>query len=203
MRSRQAREKWVNNGHQAARVPVALAMKRNIFLIALMAALVLGYGCTPEQKYKVLNFFFTGVPTPVTEKVSGADNKTPGKGSLATMSDYKAHGPYAAKLCSVCHERGSNALLMPVGELCLYCHASVLATNSKILHGPVATGACIVCHSPHGSPYPYFLNDESKKFCYFCHSRNDILKTPVHQNTDEQCTECHSAHSSDNEYLLK
>lgn len=178
-------------------------MKRNKIFIALMAVLVLGYGCgTPEQRYKVLTIFFTGVPKPEAENPLVTD-KSGERRTLATTNEYRAHGPYAAKFCATCHEPGSNALLMPIGELCLYCHTDVTARNRKMLHGPVAAGACIVCHNPHGSVYPFFLNDESKKFCYFCHDQNDILRRPVHRDTDKQCTECHNAHSSDNRYLLK
>ena len=153
-----------------------------------------------EQKYKVLSFFFDGVPKPGEEDPS-TKNPRERKQLSEAAGLYGEHGPFAAKLCSGCHEAGSNELVLPIEELCLKCH--VLDLKKKKIHGPVASGGCRVCHNPHGSQYQYFLMDESKKFCLYCHRKEDVLKREVHRETTEQCTTCHSAHSSDNEFLLK
>jgi predicted CXXCH cytochrome family protein len=192
-------------------------MKKPIALCIAAAALVAAYGCSDryvlqdkddnfmgpaETRYKVLSFFFDGVPPPGAAK--DAENNKPGKGQKSdVVSSFKPHGPYAAKLCNACHESGSNKLIQPIEELCLYCHSQVLSQAKKRLHGPLATGGCTICHSAHGSQYPYFLLDESKKFCYHCHNEKDVLRREVHNKTGEQCTSCHSAHSSNKEFLLK
>jgi|SRR5208283_136747 len=175
-----------------------------------------GYGCSskyllqdeqgnvfgaPERRYAVLNFFFDGVPKPGGGKDAAAGAKGKGKEESAVMHmSAGEHGPYAAKMCNECHERASNALVLPVEELCMYCH--VLKTKKKI-HGPLVSGGCRVCHQPHGSAYQFLLTAESKEFCLYCHNKKDILKREVHRTTDEECISCHDAHSSDNEFLLK
>ncbi|MBF0559994.1 MAG: hypothetical protein HQL08_14580 [Nitrospirae bacterium] len=193
-------------------------MKNHVVAVAVAVLLLAAYGCsgfmqrvrdgnlliTPEQRHKVLSFFFDGVPLPgAADKPEERIATLRKEQQLDTMGTFRAHGPYEAKLCIACHSGGSNALLLPVEELCLYCHTQVISQAKKKLHGPVAAGGCKVCHNPHGSPYPFFLMEESKKFCFYCHNKDDVLKRDVHKQTQEQCTVCHSAHSSENEYLLK
>ena len=179
------------------------------------AGLLLACGCsvlqdkegnipgTPQTRYKVLSFFFDGVPPPGATSANEDVSKLKKREGLDTAGTYKEHGPYAAKLCNACHDSGSNALILPIEELCLSCHSQVLGKGKQKLHGPVAAGGCRICHNPHGSQYPYYLIDESKKFCYYCHNEEDVLKREVHRQTSEQCTFCHSAHSSTNACLLK
>jgi len=157
------------------------------------------YGCEGKTRYQVLSFFFDGVPPPEELKQEGG--KEGKKVTAQPQSTYREHGPYAARLCTSCHERGSNKLLVPIEELCLQCHT--LNIKKKYIHGPLASGGCKICHSPHGSIYPFLLISEPKDFCLHCHSKKDILMRDVHRETDEQCTVCHDAHSADNAYLLK
>jgi len=154
-------------------------------------------GCAGESSYKVLSFFFDGVPNPHETKTE-AGQKTDVSSSTVTAT---VHGPYAAKLCNACHDRSTNALLAPIQELCYKCH--VFKTNRKYIHGPLASGGCIVCHDPHSSGHKYLLVSESATFCLFCHNRQDIAKNKAHQDMDIQCTTCHEAHMSDKKYLLK
>ena len=161
--------------------------------------MTLSYGCEGKTRYQVLSFFFDGVPPPGEVTQEGKKEVT--KVAAQAQSTYREHGPYAAKLCNGCHERGSNKLLLPIEDLCFQCHT--LNIRKKYIHGPLASGGCKICHSPHGSIYPFLLISEPKRFCLHCHSQNDILKREVHRETDEQCTVCHDAHSSDNAYLLK
>jgi predicted CXXCH cytochrome family protein len=114
---------------------------------------------------------------------------------------YKAHGPFAAKLCDACHNKRDNTLLMPIESLCLNCHH--LNINKKYIHGPVASGGCRVCHDPHGSGYPFLLTAEPREFCPRCHDKSLIFAKEVHEGTTEQCTTCHDAHSSDMPNLLR
>lgn len=165
--------------------------------------LSLAYGCGEPTNYKVLSFFFDGVPEPKTE-IAGEQAGKAGAGRTkeGTVKEFTVHGPYAARLCDGCHARGgSNKLLLPVNELCSKCHNIQL--NKKWVHGPLVSGGCMACHNPHSSPYRFLLNSESREFCFYCHSRGDVSKNPVHQGTDAGCTTCHDAHMSDKKYLLK
>ncbi len=152
--------------------------------------------------YKILSFFFDGVPAPVRPRLSGKAGEDKKEDKKNELGQYAEHGPFAAKLCNTCHMPSTNELIMPIGELCVYCHE--LKTDRRWVHGPVASGNCKVCHEPHGSPYRFFLVDEPKKFCYYCHDPKDVLKREVHQtHTGDQCTECHNAHASGRNFLLK
>ena len=73
------------------------------------------YGCEGKTRYQVLSFFFDGVPPPEELKQEGG--KEGKKVTAQPQSTYREHGPYAARLCNSCHERGSNKLLVPIEEL--------------------------------------------------------------------------------------
>ncbi len=159
------------------------------------------FGCTPRQRYQTLSFIFDGVPNP--------DEKPPERqarlGEIAAAQSakrtYKEHGPYGAKMCHACHDRSTNALIMPVQKLCVNCHN--LQLNKKYIHGPVAAGGCKVCHEPHGSSFPFLLVAAPQKFCFYCHNEKDVARNPVHQGVAEECTQCHDAHMSDSPNMLK
>src|SRR5512133_3101144 len=85
-------------------------------LLAFLAA-----GCSPEARYRALSIFFDGVPT----SAGSAAGKGPGDAKQESVSKPRpsTHGPYAARLCDACHQRGgSNKLILPVEALCLNCH---------------------------------------------------------------------------------
>lgn len=160
--------------------------------------------CEPMTRYKTLSFFFDGVPNPEEEalQAQNAQNAKAGrrKGKPAAAT-YKMHGPYAARLCSACHQRGTNVLVLPIDRLCFNCH--LLQFDKKYVHGPVAAGGCKLCHDPHGSSFPYLLVSESRSFCFKCHSEKDIAKNKAHNGVTAQCTVCHDAHTSNKVYLLR
>ncbi len=160
-------------------------------------------GDAPSLKYRILSFFFDGVPPPEKEKGKGKEvASTEAPGENKEKLEYRTHGPFAAKLCDGCHVPAEgNRLILPVEELCVNCH--VLDLKKKKVHGPVVAGGCRVCHEPHGSPYRYYLVSDSKKFCFYCHNKKDIDKRAVHKDTDKGCTYCHNAHAADNEFLLR
>lgn len=162
------------------------------------------YGCEATTRYKVLSFFFDGVPEPGTETRETSVRASRKEGTTVTKeagSKYKEHGPYAARLCEGCHMRATNALVLPIEELCFKCHSINL--SRKYIHGPLASGGCKICHEPHGSIYPFLLVSEAKNFCIHCHEKAAIEKSEVHTGTEAQCTYCHDAHSSNYKYLLK
>lgn len=162
-------------------------------------------GCEATTRYKVSNFFFDGVPNPEQVSVEGAgkDKTTLEKTTETAMArrKYRDHGPFAAKMCEACHQRGSNTLILPIEQLCFKCHT--LNSGKKYIHGPVTSGSCRSCHDVHGSGHSYLLVSESKDFCFYCHDRNALINRDVHKGNDTECTACHDAHSADNRYLLK
>src|SRR5512139_3378133 len=86
-------------------------------LMTLLAA-----GCSPEARYRTLSFFFDGVPPPAGSEPGMRGPGGPQKEAAGKVRP-SSHGPYAARLCEACHQRGgSNKLLLPVETLCLYCH---------------------------------------------------------------------------------
>ena len=156
-----------------------------------------------DGRYKVLSFFFDGVPTPEEEaaRAMAGNGKKRRERDTGLKGVYRAHGPFAAKECSACHVKSSNQLILPIEQLCFKCHT--MNISKKYVHGPLASGGCRICHLPHGSSYAFLLVSEPKDFCLYCHNKAAILRREVHQGTEEQCTTCHDAHSSDIEYLLK
>jgi len=173
--------------------------------ISILIASFFG-GCEARTRYRVLSIFFDGVPNPDRVVASAQKKRTGSRGAEADANEKRSkqfteHGPYAAKLCEGCHQRGTNKLLMPIESLCLYCHT--VAMDKKRIHGPVASGGCKVCHDAHSSPNRFLLVSDSQEFCLYCHDKNEISTREVHQGVTEECTACHDAHGSDNEFLLR
>jgi len=173
-------------------------------LIPAMMALLVVAGCSPETRYRTLSFFFDGVPKPEGQPAEAPARRRSAAPppEAAGRQHFRAHGPYAAQLCEACHYPGGGKLILPVEELCLYCHD--LNIRKKHIHGPVASGGCRVCHDPHGSGKPFLLVADSTTFCFTCHDEAEVGTREVHTSAKGmQCTECHDPHSSDSDFLLK
>lgn len=164
---------------------------------------VLSIGCEPTTRYKVLSFFFDGVPPPQSPALLAAkEAAAPATGAEAQQVRYREHGPYAAKQCNACHDPANfNSLVVPRDQLCFQCHE--LRLDKKYIHGPLASGGCVACHDPHSSQYPYFLVSAADSFCLYCHDRDTIAKIGAHAGVAGQCTDCHNPHMSDKKYLLR
>ncbi|MCX7793174.1 MAG: cytochrome c3 family protein [Thermodesulfovibrionales bacterium] len=161
-------------------------------------------GCSdPVKRYRILSFFFDGVPPPkITEPEPTAKKEKDGDSTEKKLLGRPTeHGPYAAKMCYGCHKRDTNELIMPAEKLCLYCHD--MNIENRWIHGPIAAGGCRVCHLPHSSGYAYMLVSEPREFCLYCHDKNDILKNDVHMYSDLRCLDCHDAHSGNDRFILK
>jgi len=109
-------------------------------------------GCDKYGRYKVLTFFFTGVPHPDSEEIIAKEEShlSPEEILKRRKEDITvtavAHGPYAAQQCYQCHSTASSAsfrffsgsqnkssgspaaqnissrLVLPIKELCIDCH---------------------------------------------------------------------------------
>jgi len=163
----------------------------------------LSVACSQTARHKALTTFFDGVPPLETAETQKGQKQAVGPtGALPQKAHGSEHGPYAAKLCDACHEKGAtNALVAPANELCARCHT--IDTNKKFMHGPLTSGGCVVCHDPHSSRYPYLLVSDSGTFCLDCHDRETVVAIEGHGDLDGNCTTCHDAHGSDAKYLLK
>jgi predicted CXXCH cytochrome family protein len=120
---------------------IAVAGVAAIFVVA----------CDSAAKYRVLSFFFDGVPDPtrpqppepasVGAETGGEPSESPPK--PAPMLVY-AHAPYAQNRCGECHDAiGGNLARSIADGLCLDCHAEVAV--GRFVHGPVAVRACDAC----------------------------------------------------------
>ncbi len=204
-------------------------MNRNRFylLLLLVVILISVAGCDQHAKYKVLTFFFTGVPSPDDDKRKkealkqlAENRKEPEKTFLSS------HSFFSARKCTKCHQgsftqrfRGSGAkprpmfegggitgkLRVPLKEICVSCHknksAEYALANNLWLHAPVNKANCTVCHSPHRSINKALLKNRAEDLCVMCHSSGLIRMTQTHQESNK-CTECHTSHLGKDKSLL-
>ena len=188
-------------------------------------------GCEKHTRYKVLTFFFTGVP-PIT----GGQHLGTAAGSVkeertkrrVKQSIVFMHGPKASNQCYYCHntassksfraiETGSSMprlgeikpgrLVLPIKELCIQCHVTkstdVAYVGDLWLHGPLADGNCVICHDYHETKYKYMLYTErTNELCGRCHADGFLGSSEEHKRGSE-CTECHNPHLGANRLLLK
>ncbi len=112
------------------------------------------------------------------------------------------HVPYLEKQCDSCHDtKFSQKLVAAPKELCFTCHDD-FTKGKKVVHYPVSDGACLECHDPHQSPNKALLKKAMPDVCFSCHDEKDIRANSVHEGQNI-CSECHSAHASNEEKLLK
>ncbi len=185
-------------------------------------------GCEKHTRYRVLTFFFTGVPPidgtaaddSAAKVVAKAKRKRP-------VPQIFLHGPKAAGECFQCHDTASTQsfrnvrkggmpkfsdikpgrLIMPIKELCVNCHTSKSADlryfENLWVHGPIAEGYCTSCHDYHQTKYRYMLlKENSRDLCTQCHAEGFILQTEEHKS-DEECISCHNPHLGANRLLLR
>ncbi|HXC06060.1 MAG TPA: cytochrome c3 family protein [Bacteroidia bacterium] len=174
------------------------------FSLLGFAAAILVVRCTPVKQYKVLSFFFDGVPNP--NKAPDSQQLVKGDSNLI-VSLYKPefyfHKPYEEEKCKSCHAEGiSNALLKPVPELCYTCHEDFNVKYTAV-HGPVASGNCLMCHNQHMTKYEKLLIRPGQELCLYCHESKQVMANPLHKKIGTiTCTECHNPHGGNNRGML-
>ncbi len=175
-------------------------MKPCTLTACILLAALASIGCDPASRYATLSWFFDGVPPPkVPEEASIQQAAAPVEARRVAPA---VHGPYAARLCSACHQSAAtNTFVVPREQLCFQCHE--IKIDKKYVHGPLASGGCTACHDPHSSKYRYLLLAESDSFCLRCHQSRDLERVAAHAGVGETCTSCHDAHMSDTKFLLK
>ena len=205
------------SGRRAARrqrVRRVLRVATTLALTALVSSCFLG--CSPDTRYKVLSFFFDGVPKPGeegTQRVGGPSGAevTPGReggpppAPAGPPPPVSEHAPWRNRECFACHEAESSLVAFAKGPaLCSKCHGEYVHPNPMDwVHGPVALGQCQLCHQPHKSDYPSLLTAPELDLCRRCHAEPDLLDWPFHKAAaGKSCSTCHDPHMAGNRLLL-
>ena len=187
-------------------------------------------GCDKHSRYKVLTFFFTGVPPIDGSQVVKKKGKTRAdrkkKKKIRKFTSF-VHGPKASGECFFCHDTSSSQsfrnlrkggmprlgeikpgrLVADLKEICIQCHTSkssyIQYAQNLWLHGPVSSGNCTSCHDYHQTRFRYMLfTDNSRDLCTRCHKDGFMLQTESHNNK-KQCISCHNPHIGANRLLLR
>ena len=177
----------------------------------LLAALVVA-GCAPASRYRVLSFFFDGVPVPAGveprpgyESSRTVQRQSSFRAALAQLPAppppppavvYRSiHQPVVENRCRFCHN--PNAPMDEIvhdATLCDACHGDQRREEGWD-HGPINLGTCIPCHVSHKSPYDSLLTEPMPDLCLHCHDREGLAEPDYHQvETYDQCTTCHDPH---------
>ncbi|MFQ5776786.1 MAG: cytochrome c3 family protein, partial [Terriglobia bacterium] len=136
-------------------------------------------------------------------------------------SQLSLHAPVRREPCTVCHDSHAspNESLLRLGtesrepaeNLCLGCHANIVAQIQKpIEHGAVDLG-CSVCHLTHKSepedaPEGVFhLTQAPPELCLDCHDVEEVTLAEAHLQqpfAGSRCPECHNPHGSSRAKLI-
>lgn len=171
-----------------------------------------------ERDYKVLAFFFDGVPDPTKPQTPPGQRPQAAEANrFAAPGDPMAskvvrHKPFVDEDCKACHQSNDPSQIygsQVAAGTCVTCHKDT-ADKPHVTHGPVVTGACGWCHDPHQSTEPALLRATATTVCMKCHE-SDMLSTHVaeHTRTDptvqghKTCTECHYGHGGPHPAMLK
>jgi|Deesub1362B_J571_1020462.scaffolds.fasta_scaffold00651_9 predicted CXXCH cytochrome family protein len=166
--------------------------------------------CSPVTRYRVLSFFFDGVPDPRKKEEQQPTRAVNADSVLAKLRQrvlakekWFFHPPYRERQCDACHSvQSSQRLVEDQKSLCFQCHDDFSETY-PILHGPIAGGFCTACHNPHRTKFERLLIRKGQEICTYCHEWGDIRENEVHQEIGETvCTECHNPHGGEDRFLL-
>lgn len=190
-----------------------MATRRVLILsILLLHTWLLLAACSDTSKYRVLSFFFDGVPKPGASAPGGEPppEHTPANDSVVSVQPLEpirrkvySHPPYLANRCGACHSAEDGQPFKTAQEgLCRGCHEGVPG-DVRYVHGPVNDNACLFCHHYHASAYPKVLLDEPTKLCFRCHDGADLTTGPHHETMERQsCVECHNPHGGNDRFFL-
>ncbi len=183
-----------------------------ILLFPLTLAITLAAACSDATRYRVLTFFFDGVPPGGTEPAqpdttpSDTDTPTPGETPAPARRAVviHAHKPYRDNRCGVCHSIQTGQLFKtPQEGLCTDCHTDVPG-DVRYAHGPIAVRDCLFCHHHHGTEFPRLLRDNPRDICLRCHDADDLNDGTHHADRESRaCTDCHHAHGGHDRFFLK
>jgi predicted CXXCH cytochrome family protein len=187
-------------------IPPACPRRKSGRVLAWSLAFVvwLAIGCSHQNRYKVLSFFFDGVPDPNKPAVVSATNEN---GAPIKVGIVSIHKPYAAGKCDACHqstggEEVGSAQTVIDSSVCMKCHQDEMHKHA-ITHAPVAAGACLFCHNPHNSALPHLLATPAPALCTQCHDRSLLgSNPPEHLSETSNCLDCHVGHGEEKRGFL-
>jgi predicted CXXCH cytochrome family protein len=209
----------VRAGHRPPRGRRTSVLARNAALVVLpILASFIYFGCgSDESRYKVLSFFFDGVPNPneptppaAAGPDAGLDEQghpvaAPAPGQPPPVPVVSEHSPYKNRECFACHQTESSLVATGQGAAtCRKCHADYLnPPPDQWVHGPAVLELCTRCHEPHKSQYASLLTKPARDLCLGCHTEPGLLDRPEHRATaDKACSACHDPHMAGNRLLL-
>ncbi|MBA4369512.1 MAG: hypothetical protein C0403_17945, partial [Desulfobacterium sp.] len=165
--------------------------------VVILLITILFHGCSPQTRYRVLTFFFTGVPPMEKEDSIPVEVLQPEiQKTQVQKIVYYSHKFFEDGDCGKCHgttirfstpvsgadrkrifRKGMEMpgpLLMPAEKICVACHEDKsknwLEKERLWLHTPAAQGRCVVCHHAHQSSQPFLLLYNREKLCGVCHA---------------------------------
>lgn len=159
--------------------------------LAVVAGAFAGVGCSIETRYRVLTFFFEGVPPP-GQKAHEAAGMSAVETRLAEPVSF--HRAFREDRCSECHVGKKRPLKETVPDLCWRCHPRPEPSHPWN-HAPERIGDCLACHLGHETMTPYLLLRQGKDLCYKCHRNTYVEDLPAHKDTVlDICVSCHPYH---------
>ena len=182
-----------------ARTLRAVGRLQGVALLMTVAGVAIWSGCSvTKQNYKVLSFFFDGVPDPSLPPGAVGSRMVGGQPVFIVV-----HKPHAQERCDECHTSKYRPSRND-SSICLKCHAAVQNAYPH-MHGAVEATACLWCHSPHESSHLALLRDSDRKVCSQCHTPSmlNATRVPAHADAARGCLECHSGHGSAAAFMLK
>ncbi len=186
--------------------------------------------CVSCHRADQANFLKQHMNYPVAKSNCSSCHDAHGSNRAGILFD-QVHPPVANKTCSQCHEISTSPDALSTRkkgfELCRGCHSDMMndTLNKNRIHWPlVDRQGCLNCHEPHASPQKNLLLGDMKSLCGKCHQDTMELQRKLagkekQENADEKgkvikgalthnpiqegnCDACHSAHSSDSNFLL-
>jgi predicted CXXCH cytochrome family protein len=184
-----------------------LDLRKSSIWIAAAVAPSLVTACSVQTRYRVLSFFFDGVPEPVQPGAgpnSAAPTAEKPEPYVRPRRVIYYHPPYRENRCRACHSPEGGLLYKTAKEgLCQTCHPDVPG-EVPYLHGPLAVGECLSCHDPHQSEHPGLLFDDVRNVCLSCHDAAQVEDGAHHKSIGTRsCIECHYPHGGNDRFFLK
>ncbi|MDA8256209.1 MAG: DmsE family decaheme c-type cytochrome [Betaproteobacteria bacterium] len=112
--------------------------------------------------------------------------------------------------CASCHRLHASKDPVMVAEtqasVCFECHQDRRAELHRISTHPTKTGffACSSCHASHGSSTRASLQQNSvNETCFTCHADKRGPFLWEHRSVQDDCTNCHNPHGTNNAPMLK
>ena len=182
-------------------------LRKIMILLFLVMTGISHTGCDKYARYRVLKFFFDGVPNPYEQPKLQAFDKSEEKQIKTASQPAGTHPTRSIKdPCSFCHE-SSASMLIPAKDLCIKCHGYIRSSLAYI-HPPAATD-CFICHDVHNGVTTDLLKVTGDALCCNCHypeeKKGFAKKSKAHKAVADKglgCLICHDPHGGNEGYFL-